>query len=62
MSPCRDFSPDGVAQKLAKRWVWRARRLSRRVNGAARSHMRALGYESPHAVPIYPALAMRAWR
>lgn len=62
MTPCRDYSPTGIEQKLAKRWVWRARRLSVRINGRRREYMREQGYESPHTAPIYPELSMRAWR
>lgn len=62
MRPCRDYTPDGIAQKLAKRWLWRAQRLARRINGRRREWMRETGYESPHTVPVYPQLAMRNWR
>lgn len=62
MYPCRDHSPQGFTHMAARRWIRRARRLANRINGRARSHMRELGYESPHIVPIYPELAMKAWR
>ena len=62
MHPCRDHTPQGFARMAERRWIRRARGIANRINGRARAHMRALGYESPHAAPVYPALAMKVWR